>query len=102
LLHFSTEIRDGVVRFLSDEERTGLLNACKASRWPRLYALVVMAITTGARRGELLGLHWRDVDLQRAHACVRTSKNGEPKALPLVPVVIEELANRFWKALEHA
>ena len=43
-------------RFLSDDERTRLLAACKASPWPRLYALVLLALTTGARKGELLGL----------------------------------------------
>ena len=48
--------RPGVVRFLSDDERTRLLAACKASCWPKLYALVLMALTTGARRSELLGL----------------------------------------------
>ncbi len=46
---------DGRVRFL-DDERTRLFAACKASQYPRLYALALMAITTGARRGELLAL----------------------------------------------
>lgn len=30
----------------------------------RLEALFVLALATGLRRGELLGLHWRDVDLE--------------------------------------
>ena len=50
-----------------------------------------MALTTGARRGELLGLLWRDVDLNRANAFVHSSKNGEPRVLPLVPAVVTEL-----------
>ena len=81
----------GVVRFLSDGERAHLLAACKASRWPRLYLLVLLAITTGARRGELMALRWKDVDLDRARAHVCTSKNGAPRTLPLVPAVVEEL-----------
>lgn len=81
----------GVVRFLSQDERERLLVACQASRWPRLYALVLMAMTTGARRGELLELRWADIDLERAEAQVRESKNGEPKVLPLVPAVVEAL-----------
>lgn len=79
------------VRFLSDPERERLLAACRASKWPRLYLLVLMGITTGARRGELLGLRWRDVDLGRALAYVGRTKNGEPRTLPLVVPVIEEL-----------
>ena len=37
----------------------------------RLYALFVVALTTGLREGELLGLAWADVDLDRAQARVR-------------------------------
>lgn len=78
-------------RFLSDDERARLLAACKASKWPRLHLLVLLALTTGARRGELLGLRWGDVDLARGVASVGRSKNGDPKVLPLVPHVVEEL-----------
>ncbi|KAB2871044.1 MAG: site-specific integrase [Burkholderiaceae bacterium] len=83
--------RNERVRFLSDDERTGLLAACKASSWPRLYVLVLMALTTGARKGELLGLRWADVDLQRAEASVGSTKNGDPRVLPLVPAVVADL-----------
>ena len=83
--------KNEIVRFLSDDERTALLTACKASRWPQLYVLVLMGITTGARRGELEALRWRDVDLERAEATVHRSKNGDRKVLPLVPAVVEEL-----------
>lgn len=78
-------------RFLSDDERDRLLSACKASSWPRLYLLVLMALTTGARKGELLGLRWADVDLTQLLAHIGRTKNGDPRALPLVPAVVEEL-----------
>lgn len=78
-------------RFLSDDERRRLLEACRASSWPRLYLLVLMALTTGARKGELLGLRWGDVDLDRGVAMVARTKNGDPRVLPLVPAVVDEL-----------
>ncbi len=78
-------------RFLSDEERDRLLLACKASKWPLLYPLVLMALTTGARKGELIGLRWRDIDLVRGEATVGRTKNGDPRVLPLVPAVVESL-----------
>lgn len=78
-------------RFLSDDERARLLDACRLSRWPRLYLLVLMALTTGARKGELLGLHWCDVDLERGVAHVGRSKNGDPKVLPLTVAVVSTL-----------
>jgi integrase len=37
----------------------------KAAQGDRLEALYVLAITTGMRQGELLGLRWQDVDLER-------------------------------------
>ena len=78
-------------RFLADDERERLLSACRASPWPRLYALALLALTTGGRKGELLGLTWADVDLERNLAQVGRSKNGDPKMLPIVPAVADEL-----------
>ena len=85
-----TENNEGT-RFLSDDERMRLLQACKASSWPRLYLLVLLALTTGARKGELLALRWEDVDMARAEALVGRTKNGDPRVLVLVPAVVEEL-----------
>ena len=81
----------GRTRFLSDNERERLFKACRASKWNKLYLLVLIAITTGARRGELLRLCWTDIDFERQTAYVITSKNGESKVLPLTNSVIEEL-----------
>ena len=78
-------------RFLSDDELRRLLDACRASAWPRLYALVLAALTTGARKGELMGLRWSAVDLERAVAHVGKTKNGDPRVLPLVPALLTEL-----------
>lgn len=58
----------GRVRFLSGEERAALLKACGESPWKPLQTLVTLAISTGARRGELLNLKWSDVDLKAARA----------------------------------
>jgi integrase len=46
---------------LSADEASALLNAARGERFEALY---VLAITTGLRRGELLGLRWRDADLE--------------------------------------
>jgi integrase len=79
------------VRFLDAGERERLFEACKASRYPRLYALVLTAMLTGARRGELLGLTWRDVDLEARRALLARTKNGDRRALVLLPQVVEAL-----------
>jgi len=79
------------VRFLTKGERVRLFETCRTSSWNKLYLLVLMAITTGARKGELTRLRWSDIDFDRQTAFVRTSKNGEPKLLPLTDSVIKEL-----------
>jgi len=78
-------------RYLSKAERTRLFEASRASKWDKLYLLVLTAITTGARRGELLGLRWIDIDFDRRTAHVSSTKNGEPKVLPLTDSVIQEM-----------
>jgi integrase len=45
----------------------------EAASGHRLHALFVLAVTTGLREGELLGLHWRDVDLDAATLQVRSN-----------------------------
>ena len=91
-------------RFLSTDERTRLLAACKASKWGRLYLLALMALSTGARKGELQVLRWSDVDLAQRVAHIGRSKNGDPKVLPLIPAVVEllEAAVGSSKALVFA
>lgn len=81
----------GRTRFLSDAERSALLNACAKSQWHPLHALVLLAITTGARRSELLSLKWADVDMKAGRALVRESKNDEQRTLPLAGKALEAL-----------
>jgi integrase len=81
----------GRVRFLCDAERSALLNACAESAWPELHTLVLLALSTGARRGELINLKWSDVDLKAARATVHETKNGDSRMLPLVGKALEAL-----------
>ncbi len=83
----------GRVRYLSEDERGRLLAACECSENPRLYPLVVLALGTGGREGELLDLRWPDVDLVRAQAVV-DGKNGERRALVLNPQCLAVLRDR--------
>ena len=82
----------GRVRFLDESERARLFEQCKASEYPRLYALALMAMKTGARRGELLSLTWRDIDLITGVASLGRTKNGDRRTLVLLPDVVAALA----------
>jgi integrase len=90
------------VRFLTDRERRQLLLACKKSKWPSLHFLVLLAISTGARRGELINLKWNDINLSsaRPEIYVRKTKNGDPRLLPVVGSTLE-LARALKRRRAH-
>lgn len=73
----------GRVRFLDEAERKSLLDACKDSANPFLYTIVVVALSTGARMGEIMTLKWSQVDFERKVILLMETKNGERRALPL-------------------
>lgn len=81
----------GRVRFLSQVERTGLLKACKESTNAYMYAVTVLALSTGARQGEIMNLTWDDVDLKNGRAILHETKNGERRALPITGHALEVL-----------
>jgi integrase len=87
----------GRIRFLDEKEREALLAVCQKSECRYLYLIVVMAISTGMRRGEIRGLRWRDVDLQKGRIVLEKTKNEEARAVPLVGkahALLSDLAKR--------
>ncbi|HEV3458245.1 MAG TPA: site-specific integrase [Thermoanaerobaculia bacterium] len=81
----------GLVRYLSQEERERLLAACQESDDPRLYPIVLVALSTGARKSEVVRLRWRDIALDRRTAVLQKTKNGERRTLVLAGQVLDVL-----------
>jgi integrase len=67
-------------RYLSLEECQRLIASCIA---PHIRALVSVALHSGMRLGEILNLHWRDLDFASGFILVRDSKNGESRHVPM-------------------
>jgi integrase len=70
-------------RRLQGDEEKRLLGACRGARNKWLAHFVALAIETGMRRSELLGLSWDNVDLERRTAFLPITKNGDSRGVPL-------------------
>jgi integrase len=105
----------GRIRWLEPDEEQRLLEACLASPSPWVYPITTIALESGCRRGELLGLTWDRVDLSRGVIRLEVTKSGRRREIPMRQVVYDILAGlpgsrdgRVWpvrtirKAFEQA
>jgi len=74
-------------RFLTKDEARRLVDAAD----PRLKPIVVVALGTGMRRGEILALKWADLDFVRGVISIVMSKSGKPRKVPMSAAVAEAL-----------
>jgi len=81
----------GRVRYLSHDERERLLRACQTSRNEHLYRLVLCAISTGMRCGELLNIRYCDCDLERGVIHLERTKTKRRRDVPLTGKALEML-----------
>lgn len=105
---------DGRLRYLSGQpEADRLLQACNDSLRP----IVLTAIHTGMRKGELLGLTWDSVDMTHGFIRLKQTKNGKARALPFnetlwslfsglrtrqdLPWVFHDAAGHRWNDIRH-
>jgi integrase len=83
-------------RYLSTEEEQRLLTALTGKR-AHLRPLILLAINTGMRRGELLTLRWSHVDFQRGVIHVTKTKTGKDRDVPInseVRTILLELQSK--------
>jgi len=86
----------GRATFLTETEAEKLLAACSDDIRP----VVVTALHTGMRRGEILALDWSNVDLDRRQIRIIDSKNHESRVVPINEILynmLEELPDRQGK-----
>jgi integrase len=96
------DLSHDMMSILIPEQITAFLEKVANQKY---YTLFLMAIMTGMRQGELLGLKWSDIDFQKKQIHIRRTFNhgrffepktkGSVRKIDLSPVVIRELAK--WK-----
>jgi len=80
------------LRYLEEAEMKKLIEACQACIKP----IVILAVNTGMRKGEMLNLKWKDVDLERRIIYLLDTKNSEKRE-----VFLNETAVNTLRALTH-
>lgn len=72
------------------QERLSLLEDCKKADW-ELYLCVLFALTTGARKSEILNLTWKNADLENKAIYFLETKNGDDRTIPMPEMLYNEL-----------
>ncbi len=94
------KVKNERTRYLNDAERDVLLDACKRSSNPDLYLVVLLALTTGMRKGEIMGLEWKDIHtvpeqgFTRVHLAADKTKNEKARSVLITSPALELLEER--------
>ena len=59
--------------------------------------IVITALNTGMRRGEILSLKWEQVDLKHGYVSLRDTKCGEGRNIPIKNTLV-----RMFKEMPHS
>ncbi|MEW6648522.1 MAG: site-specific integrase [Pseudomonadota bacterium] len=73
----------GRERRLEPDEEKRLIEACTRASNPMLGWIVRLALETGMRAGEIVGLRRKHVDLHQRYVLLPETKNGTPRTVPL-------------------
>jgi integrase len=76
-------------KFLSDEEMRRLVGAAD----PEIKPVLIIALSTGMRRNEILDLKWQNVHFEGKYIFIEYSKSGKTRRVPMNDLIIEALKN---------
>ena len=70
-------------RILNPDEYARFNHSAESSKNKNLKIIILIALLTGMRQGEILSLCWDDVKFDLGCICIRISKNNRPRIVPL-------------------
>lgn len=84
-------VRNGRTRRLDAKEEYALLDAASEHRGGWLMSVIILAIETAMRRGEIAALRIEDINLEKRIATLHETKNGDSRLVPLSSRAIQEI-----------
>ena len=90
-------------RYLSLDEKSRLLEACRSSSNAFLYPIVHLALLTGMRYSEITQLKWKDINDELRFVTIYETKNGDTRTIPLTNDMLEvfQAIPKPGKATDH-
>lgn len=99
----------GRVRRLEEDEEKKLIEAAEKSKSRDIPAIIIIALETAARCGEIAGMRWEHINLAKKTWHIPITKTKVPRTAPLSPKAIETLKNlprridgRVWSLSSHS
>jgi len=75
------------MRILTDEEAIRLIDSASS----RLKSVLILALNTGMRKGEILSLKWENIDFRKGKIFIEDSKNGKSREVYMNTFIFETL-----------
>lgn len=90
----------GRTRCLNEEELKRLIDACKSSKNPHIFAILILGLATGARREEIRYMRWMDVNADNTLVTLPKTKNGDVRGVHLTGIASELIKKMRANKLE--
>lgn len=91
--HFSPKLRENnyKIRYLTEDEQARMFDCLSMPEFSHIKPIIVTALYTGMRKGEILNLKWQQVDLKNGYIDILKTKSGKERKIPIADKVKEVL-----------
>jgi len=87
-------------RRLQDNEEERLLEAARKSRSHVIESIIILALETAARRGEIISMEWKHINIKNRTWHIPDTKNGTSRTVPLSTTAVSILKRLRKKSIQ--